>query len=88
MRKRRDLPTQYIGKAAMMSDEIGLQHLVYDLSIDDINQRKNKVIICDSVLEVAELLGVKTDVIFRNRIVGKRVKALNGKFYAVRVLKK
>jgi len=59
--------------------------LVYDCSLD-LEERKKKVITLDSAAEVAALLGVKIDSVFKNRKVGKRIKAINGKFYAVRVL--
>jgi hypothetical protein len=52
----------------------------------DLEERKKKVITLDSAAEVAALLGVKIDSVFKNRKVGKRIKAINGKYYAVRVL--
>ena len=80
-------PREYIGKAEFVGEiEKELTHLVYDCSLD-LEERKKKVVILDSAAEVAALLGVKIDSVFKNRKVGKRIKGINGKYYAVRVLK-
>jgi hypothetical protein len=78
----------YIGNSEIYGlIEDGIKHIVYDLSIEDIEERKQKAIICNSAVEVATLLKVRNDVVFRNRIVGKKIKGINGKHFAVRIYK-
>jgi hypothetical protein len=67
--------------------EDSLKHIVYDLSIENLEERKEKAIVCDSVKDVVMLLKVRNDVVFRNRSIGKKIKGINGKYYAVRILK-
>jgi len=58
-------PRQYIGKAEFVGEiEKELTHLVYDCSLD-LEERKKKVITLDSAAEVAALLGVKIDAVFK-----------------------
>lgn len=79
---------KYSGKAQFYGIlEEGVKHIVYDLSIEDMEERKEKAIICDSVKDVVVLLKVRNDVVFRNRVAGKKIKGINGKYYAVRILK-
>jgi hypothetical protein len=79
----------YVGKSEIFGEiENELQHIVYDLSIEDINERKAKAKLFDNANEAAAYLGVKVDVVFRNRTVGKRIKGINNKSYSVRVIKK
>jgi hypothetical protein len=85
---KNDLPIEWTGKAkeiGMIESE--LMHIVYDCSIPTLEERKNKAQIFYTAREVSEHLGVKIDTVFRNRIASKRIKALNGKMYAVRVAK-
>lgn len=89
MRKRNDLPIQWTGKAKEIGlIESELKHIIYDLSIEDLEERKRKAKIMDTANEVSEYLGVRVEMVFRNRIANKRIKALNNKEYAVRVIKK
>ena len=79
----------YVGKSEIFGEiENELQHIVYDLSIEDINERKAKAKLFDNANEAAAYLGVKTDVIFRNRTTGKRIKGINNKFFAIRIIRK
>lgn len=80
---------QWVGKAseAGMIEE-GLSHIVYDLSIENLEERKQKAKHFDTANQVAKYLGVKLDTVFRNRMAGKTVTGINGIKYAVRVIKK
>lgn len=86
---RNTVVKQWVGKAADAGMvEEGLRHIVYDLSIENIEERKAKAIPFDTANQVADYLGIKVETVFRNRIVGKKVIALNKKQYAIRVIKK
>lgn len=61
-------------------------HIVYDMSIEEVKERKLKAQVFDNVVEVSGFLGVTVDTIFRNRKPKKYVRGLNGKMYAVRLL--
>lgn len=61
-------------------------HIVYDMSIGDVKDRRLKAQVFDNVVELSGFLGVSVDMIFRNRKPKKYIKALNGKLYAVRIL--
>ncbi len=61
-------------------------HIVYDMSIEEVRERKLKAQVFDNVVEVSGWLGVTVETIFRNRKPKKYVKGLNGKLYAVRML--
>lgn len=61
-------------------------HIVYDMSIEDLAERRTKAQVFDNVVEVSGFLGVTVDMVFRNRKPKKYIKALNGKMYAVRML--
>lgn len=60
-------------------------HVIYDLSITDINERRSKAKHLDNVIQVAAYLGVTIKKVFANRTLGKKIEGLNGKLYAVRV---
>ena len=82
-------PLVYAGKPVIYGEiENELQHIVYDLSIVDVNERREKAKLFDNANEAAAYLGVKVDVVFRNRKVGKKVKGINNKYFAVRTIKK
>lgn len=86
---RNTVVKQWVGKAADAGMvEEGLKHIVYDLSIKNLDERKAKAIPFDTANQVAAYLGIKVDIVFRNRMVGKKVTALNKKQYAIRVIKK
>lgn len=86
---RNTVVKQWVGKAADAGMvEEGLKHIVYDLSIENLEERKAKAIPFDTANQVAAYLGINVDIVFRNRMVGKKVKALNKKQYAIRVIKK
>lgn len=85
--ENRSVKAENIGNSAMCSFEANLPHIAYDLSIEDIGLRKEKAKQFNNAREVAAFLGVKVDLIFRNRVVGKKVKAINGKYFAVRIAK-
>jgi ribosomal protein L35AE/L33A len=79
----------YCGKSEIFGEiENELQHIVYDLSIEDIKERKEKAKTFDNANEAAAYLGVKVDVIFRNRTTGKKVKGINNRIFAVRIIRK
>ena len=79
----------YVGKSKLYGEiENELQHIVYDLSIEDVNERREKAKLFDNANEAAAYLGVKVDVVFRNRKVGKKVKGINNKYFAIRTIKK
>lgn len=79
----------YCGKSEIFGEiENELQHIVYDLSIQDVNERKAKAKLFDNANEAAAYLGVKVDVVFKNRIAGKKIKGINGHKFAVRIIRK
>jgi hypothetical protein len=79
----------FCGKSKIYGEiENELQHIVYDLSIQDVNERKEKAKLFDNANEAAAYLGVKVDVIFRNRTTGKKVKGINNRIFAVRIIRK
>jgi hypothetical protein len=87
--KRDNVALVYCGKSEIFGEiENELQHIVYDLSIQDLNERKEKAKLFYNANEAAAYLGVKVDVVFRNRVAGKRIKGINNKFFAIRVIKK
>jgi hypothetical protein len=61
-------------------------HIVYDMSICDLQQRKLKALVFDNVVEVSGFLGVSVETIFRNRKPKKYIQAIDNKKYAVRIL--
>jgi len=61
-------------------------HIVYDMSIEDIQERRLKAIVFDNVVEASSFLGVNVETIFRNRKAKKYIKGLDNKKYAVRIL--
>lgn len=79
----------YCGKSEIFGEiENELQHIVYDLSIEDINERKEKAKLFDNANEAAAYLGVKVDVVFKNRVVGKKIKGINNRMFSVRIIRK
>lgn len=79
----------YIGKATEAGMiESNLPHIVYDLTYEDLEERKQKAKIFNNANEVAAYLGVGVDVIFRGRFPKKRVQGINKKYYAIRTLPK
>jgi len=89
MSKKKLEPLVYAGKSVIYGEiENELQHIVYDLSIEDVNERREKAKLFDNANEAAAYLGVKVDVVFRNRKVGKKVKGINNRYFAVRTIKK
>lgn len=75
------------GKGLNVFNEVEIRHVVYDLSIKDLNERIKKAKILDNAEQVAAYLSVKIDTVFRNRIPNKRITGINGKEYAVRIYK-
>lgn len=61
-------------------------HIVYDMSIEDLKERKLKAQVFDNVVEVSGFLGVSVENIFRNRKPKKYIVGLDNKKYAVRIL--
>lgn len=89
MPKKKLEPLVYAGKSVIYGEiENELQHIVYDLSIEDVNERREKAKLFDNANEAAAYLGVKVDVVFRNRKVGKKVKGINNRYFAIRTIKK
>ena len=61
-------------------------HIVYDMSIGDVQERRLKALVFDNVVELSGFLGVNVETIFRNRKPKKYIKGLDDKKYAVRIL--
>jgi hypothetical protein len=61
-------------------------HIVYDMSISDVQERRLKALVFDNVREVSGFLGVSVETIFRNRKPKKYIIGLDNKKYSVRVL--
>ena len=61
-------------------------HIVYDMSISDVQERRLKAQVFDNVREVSGFLGVSVENIFRNRKPKKYIIGLDKKKYAVRIL--
>ncbi len=66
--------------------DIHVPHIVYDLSIENIEERRAKAQRFENVAQVAAFLGVGVETVFRNRVPKKRIKAINDRYYAVRKL--
>ena len=82
-------PLIYCGKSELYGQiENELEHIVYDLSIEDLSERKRKAQIFENAVRVAEFLKVKVDVVFKNRVPPKRIKGVDNRYYAIRVLNK
>ena len=64
--------------------DIHVPHIVYDLSIESIEERRAKAQKFDNAKMVAAFLGCSVDTVFRNRVPKKQIKGINGKMYAVR----
>ena len=64
--------------------DLHVPHLVYDLSIENTEERKAKAQKFDNAKMVAAFLGCSVDTVFRNRVPKKQIKGINGKMYAVR----
>jgi hypothetical protein len=63
-----------------------LIHIVYDLSIENIDERKAKAKQFDNALQVAKYLGCTPKRVFNNRIPGKRIFSdLMNREFAVRI---
>jgi hypothetical protein len=54
-------------------------HIVYDMSICDIQQRRLKALVFDNVVEASGFLGVNVETIFRNRKPKKYIIGLDKK---------
>jgi DNA-binding CsgD family transcriptional regulator len=67
--------------------ESDLKHIVYDLSIEDLEERKAKAKILEGSAQVAALLGINIETVWKNRMPTKKVKGINGKMYAIRLVK-
>ena len=61
-------------------------HIVYDMSIEDVQERRLKALVFDNAVEASGFLGVSVETIFRNRKPKKYIKAIDNKIYAVRLL--
>ena len=68
--------------------ESSLKYIVYDLSIEDLTERKAKAKILDGSGQVAAYLGINIETVWKNRMPQKKVKGINGRMYAIRVLNK
>jgi hypothetical protein len=63
-----------------------VKHILYDLSIEDIAERRAKAVIKDSAAEVASYLGVAPRTVFKNRSPGKKIYSnFLKKHFAVRI---
>lgn len=89
MPKKDSIALVFCGKSKIYGEiENELEHIVYDLSIQDVNERKAKAQTFENANRVAEFLKVKVDVVFKNRIPPKRIKGVDNRYYAVRVINK
>jgi hypothetical protein len=61
-------------------------HIVYDMSIEDLQERRLKAHVFDNAREVSGFLGVSVETIFRNRKPKKYIIGVDNKKYAVRIL--
>lgn len=66
--------------------ESSLKHIVYDLSIENLEERKAKAKILEGSNQVASYLGINIETVWKNRIPKKKVKGINGKMFAIRIL--
>lgn len=80
-------PRQDINKDKDLFVESSLKHIVYDLSIEDLEERKAKAKILEGSAQVAALLGINIETVWKNRMPTKKVKGINGKMYAIRLVK-
>lgn len=79
----------YCGKSAVYGEiENEIKHVVFDLQIEDLEERKAKAKTFNNANEVAAYLGVKVEVVFKNRFPNKKIKGINNHFFAVRPLNK
>lgn len=63
------------------------EHILYDLSITDLIERKKNACILHNAKDVANLLGVTVKKVFNNRLPGKTItSAFNNKKFAVRLI--
>lgn len=77
----------FCGKSKIIGEiETNIPHIVFDLQIEDLEERRIKAKEFNNANEVAAYLGVAVEVIFRNRFPKKRIQGINKKFYAVRTL--
>lgn len=77
----------FCGKSKIYGEiETEIKHIVFDLQIEDVEERKNKAKIFMNANEVAAYLGVKVDIVFKNRLPKKRIKGINNRFFAVRTV--
>ena len=89
MSRNNKIANTYVGSSQIYGAiENELEHILYDLSIKDLNERKEKAQRFENANRVAEFLKVKVDCVFRNRKVGKKVKGINNKYFAIRTIKK
>lgn len=86
MSRNNKIANTYVGSSQIYGAiENELEHILYDLSIQDVNERKEKAQRFENANRVAEFLKVKVDCVFRNRKVGKKVLGVDNKYYAIRV---
>lgn len=89
MSRNNKIANTYVGSSQIYGAiENELEHILYDLSIKDVNERKEKAQRFENANRVAEFLKVKVDCVFRNRKVGKSVLGVDGRKYAIRVINK
>jgi len=68
--------------------ELTIPHLLYDLSIDNLQERQNNVQRFTSAKQVANHIGVVPKTVFENRLPGTRIwSSKHEKHFAVRVEK-
>lgn len=79
----------YVGKSKLYGEiENELEHIVYDLSIKDLEERKRKAQTFENAVRVAEFLKCTVDAVFKNRYPKKKIKGVDAKWYAVRAVQK
>lgn len=89
MSRNNKIANTYVGSSQIYGAiENELEHILYDLSIQDLNERKEKAQRFENANRVAEFLKVKVDCVFRNRKVGKFILGVDGRKYAIRTINK
>jgi len=64
-----------------------IPHIVYDCSIENLAERREKAIPIESTFRVSQFIGCSPATVVRNaKPLGRKIKGINGKLYAVRVL--
>lgn len=72
-------------KQSEATSDLNIPHLIYDLSIVDLEERKSKVITKENVQAVAKFLGRSIKYVVNNRTHNKQAVDSKGNFWAIRI---